>query len=305
MKQKKLQLGTAQWGWTVPRDEAFRLLDTWLASGHRSVDAATNYPINKIPDDFRAAERILLEYVEAHGLHDLDITMKIGTTDNMRSPDTNLAPSFVLLMAAEYARLFRDNLRVLMLHWDNRDDPSSIRGTLEAFAKAHADMGLRPGISGANHPEAYRKAAEGLDLEFDIQLKHNVLISHLPRYAVFSEPGHRRFAYGINAGGLKLEGTYPTVSTFFARGGDPDNAAAVLEKIRTNLQRWNTAHVRPPVRTMNHVGLIYAGQNEQLDGLVLGCSNVAQLNETLDFWRNIETFDYSDVVVDLRSTSGD
>ncbi|MEQ1745750.1 MAG: aldo/keto reductase [Saprospiraceae bacterium] len=299
MKQKKLQLGTAQWGWTVSPDEAFRLLDAWLAAGHRSVDAATNYPINKNPEDFRAAERILLEYVRAHGLRDLDITMKIGTTDNMRTPDTNLAPSFVLMMAAEYARLFGENLRVLMLHWDNRDDPSAIRGTMEAFANVRSELGLRPGISGVNHPEAYREATQGLDLEFDIQLKHNVLISHLLRYAVFSEPGHRRFAYGINAGGLKLEGAYPAVSTFFARGGDPDNAAAVLEKIRTSQPRWNTAHVRPPVRTMNHVGLIYAGQNAQLDGLVLGCSNVAQLNETLDFWRNVEAFDYADVVADL------
>ena len=32
-------LGTAQWGWTVSREEAFRLLDAWLAAGLRQCEA--------------------------------------------------------------------------------------------------------------------------------------------------------------------------------------------------------------------------------------------------------------------------
>jgi len=295
MTQKKLLLGTAQWGWTVPRAEAFRLLDAWLAAGHSAVDAATNYPINKNPSDFRAAENILLEYIAAHGLRDLDITMKIGSMDNMRSPDANLSPSFVLMMAAEYARLFGENLRVIMLHWDNRDDPASVHATLGALANSQKELGVRPGISGVKHPETYLRANEDLGLLFDIQLKHNVLQSDLPRYAGFSGPGHRRFAYGINAGGLKLDGPYPAGSTFLARGGDPEKAATVLEKIRSELPKWNTAFVRPPLRTMNQIGLIYAGLHPNLDGLVLGFSSIAQLRETLDFWRNLDTFDYSDI----------
>jgi len=300
MTQKKLLLGTAQWGWTVSREEAFRLLDAWLTAGHRAVDAATNYPINKNPADFRAAENILLEYVRAHGLHDLDITMKIGSLDNMRSPETNLAPSFVRMMAEEYARLFGKNLRVLMLHWDNRSDEIAIRDTLEALVNVQTELGIRPGISGIKHPETYAHANEGRNLRFDIQLKHNVLHSDLPRYIGFSDPGHQRFAYGINAGGLKLEGPYPAGSTFLTRGGDPEKAAVVLEKIRAELPKWNTAFVRPPVRSMNHVGLIYAGLHPQLDGLVLGFSSVAQLRETLDFWRNLETFDYADIFTSIK-----
>ena len=313
MTQKKMLLGTAQWGWTVPRDEAFRLLDAWLAAGHRAVDAATNYPINKNPTDFRAAEKILLEYIRAHGLHDLDVTMKIGSLDNMRSPETNLAPSFVRMMAEEYVRLFGKNLRVLMLHWDNRDDLAAIRGTLEALAGLQTELELQPGISGIKHPETYLLANENLNLHFDIQLKHNVLHSDLLRYAGFAERGvtpppapppgvgltHRRFAYGINAGGLKLEGPYPAGSTFLARGGDPEKAAAILEKIREELPKWHTAFVRPPVRTMNHIGLIYAGLHPQLNGMVLGFSSIAQLHETLDFWRNLDTFDYSDIFTSI------
>lgn len=300
MTQKKLLLGTAQWGWTVSRDEAFRLLNAWLAAGHRAVDAATNYPINKNPADFRAAEKILLEYIRAHGLHDLNITMKIGSLDNMRSPETNLAPSFVRMIAEEYARLFGKNLRVLMLHWDNRDEIGAIRSTLEALANVQTELGLQPGISGVKYPEAYIKANKDLNLHFDIQLKHNVLHSDLPRYAGFSEATNRRFAYGINAGGLKLEGPYPSGSTFLARGGDPEKAANLLEKIRAELPRWHTAFVRPPVRTMNHIGLIYAGLHPQIHGLVFGFSSLAQLRETLDFWRNLDTFDYNDVFTSIK-----
>ncbi len=88
---KRLLLGTATWGWTVSPKEAYRLLDAWLGKGYRHIDTATNYPINKNPGDFRASEKILLEYVRAQGLTDLDITMKVGSLNNM----INIAPSFI------------------------------------------------------------------------------------------------------------------------------------------------------------------------------------------------------------------
>ncbi|MBK9337045.1 MAG: aldo/keto reductase [Lewinellaceae bacterium] len=295
MNKKDLLLGTAQWGWTVSRAEAFRLLDAWLAAGHRSVDAATNYPINKNPADFRAAEHILLEYIRAHGLRDLEVTMKIGSMDNLRSPEVNLAPSFILMMAEEYRRLFGENLRVVMLHWDNRESESDIRDTLAALAEVQQSLMVRPGISGIKFPDVYARANQVFDLHFDIQLKHNVLHSDVPRYATFPLEKHRRYAYGINAGGLKLDGPYPAGSTFLARGGDPEKTAALLEKIRARLPEWSLAFVRPPVRTMNHLGLLYAGLHPDINGLVLGFSTAAQLSETLDFWRNLDTFDYSDI----------
>jgi hypothetical protein len=51
---------------------------------------------------------------------------------------------------------------------------------------------------------------------------------------------------------------------------------------------------------MNHIGLIYAGLHPQITGPVWGFSSVAQLRKTLDYWRNLETFDYSDVFADLQ-----
>jgi aryl-alcohol dehydrogenase-like predicted oxidoreductase len=295
MPEKTLILGSAQWGWNVTREEAFRLLDAWMKAGFRSVDAATNYPINRNPADFRAAEIILAEYIQAHGIRDLKITMKVGSLDNMRTPDINLAPSFLYMMAGEYLRLFGPNLYAIMLHWDNRQDLTGIQATLEALAVLRDEFKLQPGLSGIAHPELYQQANQATLLQFDIQIKHNVLHTDLPRYAPLSKQGHRFYAYGINAGGIKIDGSYPDSSTFLARGGHPENAGATLQHIQHKLTDWNLAFVRPPVKTMNHLGLIYAGLNPNIAGLLLGVSSTAQLAETLDFYRNLETFDYTDV----------
>ncbi|MFN0037744.1 MAG: aldo/keto reductase [Saprospiraceae bacterium] len=317
---KTLMLGTAQWGWTVSKNEAFQLLDAWLGAGFRHLDCATNYPINRNPADFRAAEKILHEYVRAHGLRELRLTMKIGSLDNLGSPDANLAPSFVQMMAEEYLRLFDSNLACAMFHWDNREDVGAIRASLEALQKLEKEYGIRPGLSGIAHPEAYAEANADLGLLFEIQLKHNVLQSDFERYGDLRDSqlpeslspefgtgssispisnqqstNHQFYAYGLNAGGAKLEEAYAADSTFLARGGQPSKVAPLLEKISASLPGWNTAFVRPPVKTMNHVGLIFAGLHPGLSGILLGVSSVAQLRETLDFWRNLEVFDYADV----------
>ena len=126
-------------------------------------------------------------------------------------------------------------------------------------------------------------------------MKHNVFQSDLSRYAPLQGQGNRFFAYGLNAGGVKLEDDYETGSTFLVRGGQTEQIQERLQQIRQLLPGWNTAFVRPPVKTMNHLGLIYAVLNKDLHGLILGVSSVAQILETLDFLRNLETFDYSDV----------
>ena len=293
-----LLLGTAQWGWTVPRTEAFRLLDAWLLAGYCGIDAATNYPINRRPEDFRAAEKILEEYIRAHGLRDLQVTMKIGSLDNMRSPEPNLAPSFLTMMAGEYHRRLAENLHCIMLHWDNRSDETAICATLEVLQQLQNELGLRPGLSGIAYPDVYARVNADFGLEFDIQLKHNIFHSDLHRYRPLLSKA-KVYAYGLNAGGVKLDGPYPTDSTFLARGGQPEQVALRLEQIRGLLPGFHLAFVRPPVQTINHLGLIYAGLQPEASGLVLGLASVSQLRETLDFWRNLETFDYGDVFTAL------
>jgi aryl-alcohol dehydrogenase-like predicted oxidoreductase len=291
-------LGTAQWGWTVPASTAYALLDAWLKAGQRAVDIATNYPINKNSADFRAAESILLSYISAHGLeNELTITMKVGSMDNLRTPDCNLSPSYLMMMAAENKRQFRGCLASLMLHWDNRNKIEEIRASFTALSEAANQLGFRPGLSGIAQTAVYAALLNGYAGPLDIQLKHNVLQSDLTHYSVLMDaaPQSRVFAYGINAGGIKLDEKYDTESTFLTRGGKPDLHLSRLDWIRAHIPAWNAAFVRPPIKSMNHLGLIFAGINPRINGMVLGFRDVDQLHESLDFWRNLETFDYSEV----------
>lgn len=299
-EMKALLLGTANWAWTVTKAEAFRQMDAWLQAGLSGIDTATNYPINKNPQDFRAAEMLLEEYLKAHGLHKGDITVKIGAMDNLRSPAVNLSPSYIRMMGEEYARRFGDNLGCVMFHWDNRSDPDDIDASLSALQSLCADLNIRAGISGVKHPEVYALLANERNLTFDIQLKNNVLQSDFPRYAPLLDMGtHRFFAYGINAGGLKLDGQYSAGNSLVARGADLDPMEKAAQTLRDKLPHWNTAFVRPPLRAMQHIGLVHSGLDARLAGMVLGFSKTSQLLETLDYLRNIDMFDYQDVYRDL------
>lgn len=300
---KQLVLGTAQWGWTVDQNTAFALLEQWTAAGFAAVDIATNYPINRNSADFRAAEKILAAFCARAEAPKLKITMKIGALDNMRSPTPNLSPSFIRMMGMEYRRVFGEHLDCLMLHWDNRVDEGEIRESLDALADLQREWRIRPGLSGIAHPDPYARTCEGLEMEFDIQLKHNVLQSDLPRYQPLVNSKNRFFAYGLNAGGVKLEGQYNEHSTFSARGGDHSKFAEPIARLQNKLPDWNTAFVRPPLRTMNQIGMINALCNPVLSGAVIGVSKPEQLGATLDFYRDLETFDYGDVYNDLIKIS--
>lgn len=298
----KLMLGTAQWGWNMDKQSAFSMLDAWLKAGLSEVDAATNYPINRQAADFRASEKILTEYIAAHGLSgELSVTMKVGSMNNMRSPEINLSSSFLRMISGEYQRLLGENLGGIMIHWDNRDDVDEIRATV-AFLSELSLEGIRPGLSGIKYPAHYVKANEVVNIPFDIEVKHNILASDLQRYQAFMSDDqlHRIWAYGINAGGIKLKGNYSSDSTFTIRGGDSALYNDKCAQIERMLPEWNLAFVRPPILTMHHIGLLLANSNPKIHGVVLGTKNAAQLTETLDFLRNLEVFDYEDIVKSLR-----
>jgi|1048.fasta_scaffold00789_3 aryl-alcohol dehydrogenase-like predicted oxidoreductase len=302
----KLMLGTAQWGWTLDKQAAFALLDAWLKAGYSEIDAATNYPINKQPSDFRASERILAEYISAHGLQgQLSILMKVGSMDNMRTPAINLSPSFLRMMTDEYQRIFGENLGGIMIHWDNREEPENAVETV-AFLHELSMRGIRPGLSGIKYPEHYAAATASHNFDLDIEVKHNVLVSDLARYQglLSGDTQHRVWAYGISAGGVKLRGGYTPESTFSVRGGDStffDEQCAQLERM---VSEWNLAFVRPPLLSMHHLGLLWASSHPQIHGAVIGPKNTAQMAETVDFLRNLDAFDYSDVVKGLSKWKG-
>lgn len=188
-----------------------------------------------------------------------------------------------------------------MIHWDNREVPEAAVETVAVLRELHQE-GIRPGLSGIKYPEHYALANASLNLPFDLEVKHNVLMSDLDRYQslLMGAAPHRVWAYGINAGGVKLKGGYTPESTFAIRGGNSSLFAKQCGELERMLSDWNLAFVRPPLLTMHHLGLLWAHSNPQIQGVIVGPKNESQLTETIDFLRNLDTFDYSDVVKALQ-----
>ncbi|MCB9284313.1 MAG: aldo/keto reductase [Lewinellaceae bacterium] len=267
-------LGTAYWGWKIPAPTAFDLLDALYAAGFREIDTATNYPINKIPEDFRKAEMILSDWINAHGIRDLKITAKVGSINNLRSPEHLLTQSFLLMCLDAYHQMWGANLDTFMVHWDNRDARSEIRDTMEALAYA-GEKGWRPGLSGILRPDIYADLNKDFGLDFRIQFKHNILESKYEHYKPFH--GAKRFvAYGINAGGAKI-------------GADPR-----LDFLKPILEKANERKDRPPIEHFFQVGILFAYLHPDMESILIGPSSVEQLEKNLAFFRRLEAFDYTD-----------
>lgn len=290
----KPMLGSAMWGWTVPRQNVFELLDGYYREGYREVDSATNYPINKIPEDFRQSEKILLDWVRAHGVHDLKIIMKIGSINNLRTPDFDLNPSFIMLCLDQYHALFGQNLDTLMIHWDNREEPTEIQKTLEAFDSVQK-TGLQVGISGIKNPELYARLNQIFKFDLRIQIKHNMLYSDYGKYQPFHHT-NRFIAYGINAGGLKLDiNQYSDTSSLIQRGINPDKLSPVIDTIKRLKGKANLILDRPRIQNFNHLSMIFSYYSPDLENILIGSSAISQLKETLQIYKDLMQYNYSDV----------
>ncbi|HQU59544.1 MAG TPA: aldo/keto reductase [Saprospiraceae bacterium] len=295
-----LVLGTAMWGWTISPPTCFDLLDHFYQEGFREVDSATNYPINKKPEDFRKAEAILQEWIQVNNIQDLKVMMKVGSINNLRTPENNLSKSFLLILLDEYGNLFGPNLDTLMIHWDNRSEENEIRESLEAL-KIAQEAGLRAGLSGIKHPEIYARINEVIGLKFRIQIKHNVLYSDYPRYE--SLHGRAGFIpYGINAGGIKLDPkAYNESSSLKARGGNTEEEHPIAAPLRAILGQANQIKGRPAVSNFNHCGMAFAFHSPDVEGILLGASRVSQLAESIGFYRALSTYGYLDLYQSLNS----
>lgn len=295
-----LILGTAMWGWTMPKKKCFQLLDHYYEKGFRQIDAATNYPINKIPKDFRRAEQILEEWILQNGISDLRIIMKVGSLNNLRTPDHNLSKSFLLMNLDEYKFKFGNNLDSIMVHWDNRTSKEEIEMTFEAFQIIN-DQGFKLGLSGIKRPDIYHQLNQKTAFDFRIQIKHNLLYSDYERYHFFH--GNQRFiAYGINAGGLKLDlNSYHQNSSLNARGGDTQVLPPLMQKLHSIIPDINKNSKRVAVTNFNQIAMIYAFHSPDIGGILVGPSKLQQMEGTIEIFEALKNEDFADVVPILSS----
>jgi aryl-alcohol dehydrogenase-like predicted oxidoreductase len=293
----KLLLGTAQFGWTTARKTAFELLDAFYESGFRQIDSATNYPINKNSNDFRAAETILQDWIRAHGVKDIRLMMKVGSLNNLHTSDCNLNPSFLLMSLENYRNKFRENLDTIMIHWDNRADILQISQTFDALNTIKKE-GIDVGLSGIKYPEQYAEVNKKYNLDFYIQIKNNVLNSDFEHYNSFFT-SKKYIAYGINAGGLKLNTSeYTSGSTLATRGGDISNQNEIFVTLQKKIAQANENTNRPSINSFFQLGMIFSYYNPAIYALLIGNSSVEQWKSTLDFYQNLNNFDYNDVFND-------
>ncbi|EOI6869229.1 aldo/keto reductase [Yersinia enterocolitica] len=202
---KSICLGTAMWGDGIDRDSAFAILDEYYSQGFRTIDTASNYPINDIPSCLHASENILSEWIKCHGIHDLSIIYKFGSIVNSNVPDNDLS-AFNVSRVAEYLfETFNDNIGCLMVHWDNRRDFELINETLSQMLISCLYLNCKPGLSGIIDVDSYFNIMSNKNMfPCDIEVKSNFLYRDELRYSIFNSHS-TLWAYGVSCNGLKIQ----------------------------------------------------------------------------------------------------
>jgi aryl-alcohol dehydrogenase-like predicted oxidoreductase len=285
---KKLVLGTALWGWGIERREAYELLEHFLQSGGSIVDTATNYPINKHKEDFGLAVSWIADWVQQHGDTGLALTVKIGSRDNMGSPDVNLTPDHIERAADTLKSQFGDALSCISIHWDNRADDehqlAAIAQTVDAMSKLEK-AGFSIGLSGIKHPELYFKAAPTLAEKWIIQVKENFMTRAAREAYQTWFPKAKYLAYGINLGGLKIEAPKTNSSIELRQINIPQS---LTERLGHFLNSDHGFVPRP--MTLNELAMAASYVNPSLSGVVIGPRNIEQLENTLAYWKSLEEY---------------
>jgi aryl-alcohol dehydrogenase-like predicted oxidoreductase len=280
-----LVLGTAMWGWTVSEEAAFDILDHYYKSGGRYIDTASNYPINGQPEDWQKAELWLARWLQKTGVQDLKIILKVGSVTNSRSPDHDLSKARLETLLQTAKTTYGHNLYGVMVHWDNRDSRDQIAETVEFF-RAIQKTGLKIGLSGIRHPDLYADIAPDLVADWLIESKISLFSdADYQRYVPFH--GTRRFlAYGISAGGVRLDGDYEKESGFLARQGGALPPIIDTESVRQILADWPETDPKRP-RSLYELALAQSAARADCAGVIIGPRTLDQLDGALGYWAKI------------------
>jgi hypothetical protein len=137
------------------------------------------------------------------------------------------------------------------------------------------------GLSGVRHPELYAKAAPDLMDRWWIQIKHNAMTDAAYRhYAAFHHKA-KFLAYGLNAGGIKLDSDDKSKSAL-ARGV---SAPADLQLFKNALAALRGYELAP--RNLNELSILLALANPDIYGILSGPSRRSHVAETMNFVRRV------------------
>lgn len=276
---KSLVLGTALWGWGVDQATAFQIADIFRARGGLLIDTATNYPINRNLVDFGIASTWVAEWLRLNPDSGVHVLAKIGSIDNSGGPSTLLGSSFIDLSVSFLEAKFQEALSIVAVHWDNREDAAAIVETLDRF-RAIRQCGYGVGFSGVSRPDLYRAAAPDLADQWVIQVKENLQTNEARARFSSHFPNARYLAYGINMGGLKLDGQFGANSSMALRSIDtPAEArsrAAALFDVHRSLSFAPAS--------MNELALLNAFFTPNISGVIMGPRNALQAKQSMAYW---------------------
>lgn len=280
---KEICLGTALWGWGVQKNICFSLLDKFYQSGHRLIDTASNYPINKKLEDMNLAAHILSEWISVNNVKDLSLIYKIGSVKNDATPLNNLNPSFLISQTDHAIKLFgKSNLKYSMIHWDHRSQIDE--NFYDDFLNYLDQNKLAFGFSGVD-PHQYQFISK-FQGPIYIQGKFNILHDGISKYSALIHPNIIKIAYGIAVSGLKLnKDSYNNESyVSLARDKnfhDENLTAENHQKISSFLAK------HPYCQNLYQVGITLCEQSPMIDKYIIAPRNTTQLDDILKFRQKV------------------
>jgi hypothetical protein len=168
-----LTLGTASWGQKISKNNAHRILALFYENGYRCVDTATNYPIDKNPENFGMTLNWLTEF--RTDFPELKIYVKAGAATNFGDSDTLLNSSYLDLLFHKLSSELGVNLAGIGIHWDNLGQGEARSEVIE-FLTNLSRQGLLIGLSGVQSLENYAATNESRTLPWNFQINLSPLI---------------------------------------------------------------------------------------------------------------------------------
>ena len=186
----------------------------------------------------------------------------------------------------DYGDQFGSNLDTYMIHWDNRSEIGPIKESMSVLADG-VGSGLGAGLSGIRHPELYAAANQDYGLKFRVEMKHNLLKSAYDHYGPLRDQAGF-LAYGMNGGGLKLSGDYRKDSSAIVRAVPSDALDGLRSDLEALAEESRMETIGLDIRHFYQLGMVYSYYHPSVEGMIIGPSNLEQLEENINFYRQLK-----------------
>ena len=273
---KHLCLGTALWGWEGAEVDCFGVLDEFYKSGHRYIDTATIYPIDKNPETCGKSLEILSNWIKANGVYDLKVIVKIGGVNNLGSSENDLSLEFLKSENEKVHNFIKKNYYCSMVHWDNENRGDVIQKYCENLNLAN--LATHIGLSGVNNWSQY---FDFLDKDLYLEVKNNILFNGVEKIPT-RDRKDKVFVYGTSVSGLKLDKSEYQNNSYVGLARGSDYHEQQIQKIYTeNIQRYFCES--GVIQNFYHLGLMLNENVEGVFGIIIAPRTKEQLKDIFNF----------------------